>query len=429
MATEWQTLTQQRADLVAASLAVVDAAEQEHRAFTTVEQRQLEANEAELAQLAPRLAAVEARRERERNVPAPDAARPGGPPRSARYADLFGRGALNAGGWGSFNDYLSALDSGRFHPGLVPISAVATGGVGADGGFLVPTEYAAGLLDAALEDEIVRSRAEVWPMASDTRKVAGFDSSSAADGTLFGALTGQWVEQGAEISPQTPQLRFIDLHVRKLAALTEVSNELVADGQNYEQQLGQALVKAISWHLDFAFLRGSGSGQPLGVLNSPVTISVAKESNQAADTITFTNLSTMFSRLHPSCVKNAIFLASPTCIPQLLTLSIAIGTSGAHIPVMSETNGQLTVLTRPIVFTEKLPPLGDSGDILLADFSQYVIGLRQELVLDKSSHAGFTRDTSHYRCIIRADGQPKWSSAYTPRNGSTLSPFVKLDAR
>ena len=37
------------------------------------------------------------------------------------------------------------------------------------------------------------------------------------------------------------------------------------------------------------------------------------------------------------------------------------------------------ILTRPVIFTEKTEKLGDLGDILLADLSQYVVGLRSEM--------------------------------------------------
>ena len=59
---------------------------------------------------------------------------------------------------------------------------------------------------------------------------------------------------------------------------------------------------------------------------------------------------------------------------------------------MNESNGKFTMLTRPVIFTEKTEPLGDQGDILLADLSHYVIGLRNEMRIDLSQHVYFTTD-------------------------------------
>ena len=88
------------------------------------------------------------------------------------------------------------------------------------------------------------------------------------------------------------------------------------------------------------------------------------------------------------------------------------------------------MLTRPVVFTEKTEKLGDKGDIILADFSQYVIGLRSEMRFDTSIHVAFATDEILARLIERHDGQPLWDSALTLEDGTTtVSPFVALAAR
>ena len=58
-----------------------------------------------------------------------------------------------------------------------------------------------------------------------------------------------------------------------------------------------------------------------------------------------------------------------------------------------------------------------------------MIGGLVAMTLDKSMHPGFTRDTSHYRGILRADGQPKWNAVRTPKVGDTVSPFVVTATR
>ena len=133
---------------------------------------------------------------------------------------------------------------------------------------------------------------------------------------------------------------------------------------------------------------------------------------------------------HPASLGNSVWVCNATAIPQLLKLTIPVGTGGSHIPVMSETaTGQFTILTRPVVFTEKLPSLGTVGDILLVDFLQYLIGMRREVVMDKSMHVGFADDETHFRTIVRVDGQGKWSAAYTPANGDSMSWCIALATR
>ena len=97
---------------------------------------------------------------------------------------------------------------------------------------------------------------------------------------------------------------------------------------------------------------------------------------------------------------------------------------------MTESNGQFSILTRPVIFTEKTETLGDKGDIMLADFSQYVVGLRSGMRFDTSVHVAFETDELLSRIIERHDGQPLWDSALTLEDGSTtVSPFVVLAER
>ena len=338
-----------------------------------------------------------------------------------RYAQMFGSNPANTSGFRDFSEFAAAFNSGMWHPSF---QALTTSN---DVGTLIPQQYAAELWDQALEHEVVRSRCRIEPMTADTKSIAGFTHSNGTDAP-FG-ISGGWTVEGSEITPDDPQVRSILLSAKKLAALVQISNEAAADGTSIDAQLTEALSRGLGWLLDVAFLTGTGAGQPLGVLNATCTITVDKEVGQAPDTIIYQNLAKMFSRLAPSSVNNAVWVASPTSIPSLLTLNYAIGTAGAAIPVMSNANGQFTIMTRPVVFTEKLPALGDKGDILLCDFTQYVVGLRSEIVVEKSNMPGFTRDTQYYRAKVRADGMPLWSDAYTPKYGPTLSPFVTLQAR
>jgi len=342
-----------------------------------------------------------------------------------QYADLFG--PADRSPWKTFESYLSVVHSGLHHPDLQ--SLTMGGSSPAGGGWLVPAEFAARMLDKSLESEIVRPRCQVEPMMSDTKKIAGFDSSDNSAGALFGGFTATWAAEADTATDKDAKIRQITLKSGKLYIFTRCSNELIADGLTFEEMLGEALVQSLSWHLDFACLQGTGAGQPRGILSDPALVTVSKESGQPAATILYENIAKMFARLHPGCVGNSVWIANNTTIPQLLRLSIAVGTGGSVVPALTESNGEFRMLTRPCIFTEKLPALGTVGDIILADLSQYSIGLRKEISLEKSIHVGWQNDTSGYRSILRADGQGRWSSALTPRHGDSLSWCVALATR
>lgn len=342
------------------------------------------------------------------------------------HAELFGKPTAAADeGWKGFDDFRATVHGGRADPRVVAATSMG-GAVGSDGGFLIPGQFTAELLDASLEDEVVRPLARVYPMTQgNERKIAGFDGRDHGD-DLHG-LRGVWLEESGTSTRQKAKTRLLRLIAHKLGIYAQASNELIADGMTFEELLGQAMREAIGFDLDEAFLNGNGVAKPLGVLNDPATITIAKEIGQGADTVSYDNLKNMFARMHPAGRRRAVWVANSTAIPELLGLSLVIGTGGSAVPVMSEgSDGSFRILTRPVIFTEKVPALGDRGDISLVDFSQYAIGMRKEAVLDRSNGPGWFEDEGSYRMILRVDGRGRWAAPLAPRNGATLSWAVTL---
>jgi len=56
---------------------------------------------------------------------------------------------------------------------------------------------------------------------------------------------------------------------------------------------------------------------------------------------------------------------------------------------VQEESGKFTLLGKEVLFTEKCPALGAKGDLILADLSQYAIGMRKEIALDRSNVPGW----------------------------------------
>jgi HK97 family phage major capsid protein len=345
-----------------------------------------------------------------------------------RWAEIFGAPRTLAGmGFESSSEFWAALSAHVHHPGLIQAASMGEG-VGSDGGFLVPEELVVEAFDGALEDEPVLRMVQVEGMTSETKRVSGFATKNHSSSGPFG-FSGGWVDEGQPLTPEKATVRSIKLTAKKLALLVQASNEVAADGRGFGSQLDMAMREAMGWLLADAVFNGGGSGQPLGALNGPCTIVVAKESGQGADTIAYQNITKMLSRLLPASMNRAAWFASHTTRPELMKLSVPIGVAGSFVPLQLGADGVYRLLGVPLYWTEHVPALGDQGDLGLYDFSQYVLGIRKAITIDRSAHVGFTSDLMTYRGILRADGEPKHDAAFQPKSGTTQAPFVVLGAR
>lgn len=309
----------------------------------------------------------------------------------------------------------------------------ASSTVPSEGGFLVPEEFRADVLSLSLETGIVRPRAQVVPMATNRLKYPTIDDTSHTS-SVMGGFTAEWTDEGAEIGESDAKFGTIALDAKKLSMYTEAPNELIADSAiSFDAFVRNSLPQVVSYFEDDAFLVGNGAGRPLGVLNTgnAASVAVAKETGQPADTIAWENLAKMYARMLPSSLPRAVWVANIETFPELATMALSVGTGGSAIWINNGAEGPpMTILGRPVLFTEKASALGDLGDINFIDFGYYLIGDRQMMTVDSSPHYKFRNDKTSFRITSRVDGRPWLQSALTPRKGAaTLSPFVKLAAR
>src|SRR5690606_34274109 len=128
---------------------------------------------------------------------------------------------------------------------------------------------------------------------------------------------------------------------------------------------------------------------------------------------------------------NAIWLANHDTLPQLMLMNQAIGTGGAVVWQPSAREGEPELLLgRPIVFTEFTKTIGDAGDIVLGNWSQYLEGTLTPMQQAESMHVRFENHERTFKFWVENDGRCWWRSPLTPKNSAaTLSPFVTLAAR
>jgi HK97 family phage major capsid protein len=302
--------------------------------------------------------------------------------------------------------------------------------VPSEGGFLIPETLRSQLLSVALETAIVRPRAFIVPMETLRVPFPAIDSTSNVS-SVFGGIVAFWTEEGAQLQESQASFGRVVLDAKKLTALAHVPNELISDSLiSFQAFIDQKFPEAITWYEDIGFLTGTGVGEPLGVLNGNAAVT---ETRSAGDL--FSDVIAMYARMLPSSLGRAVWVASIDAFPSLASMALTRGTDGIASPAVWLNNGQLiegppmTILGRPVVFTEKVPQFTATGGLSFIDFGYYLVGDRQVMSALSSPHFKFDTDQTSFRIIQRVDGRPWLNSAITPKNGSaTLSPIVKLAA-
>jgi HK97 family phage major capsid protein len=303
-----------------------------------------------------------------------------------------------------------------------------------DGGFLVPETLRSQLLEVALETAVVRPRATVVPMESARVPFPMIDSTSNAS-SVFGGMVAYWGEEGATLTDSSAKFGRIVLDAKKLTGLSAVPNELLSDSLiSFSALIERLWPEAVSFYEDVAFLGGSGTGEPLGLIgaSNPASVAVTAETGQATGTVLYENIVKQYSRMLPSSLSRAVWIVSPDTIPELFTMALSVGTGGNAIFVANAQGpAPLTIFGRPVIVSEKASAVGTRGDVVFVDLSYYLVGDRQQMSVSSSTDYNFGSDKTTFRIIQRVDGRPWLQSAITPRNGSTntLSPFVEIASR
>jgi len=306
--------------------------------------------------------------------------------------------------------------------------------VPADGGFLIPERLRSDILQVALETAVVRPRAQVIPMDSLRVPIPMIDTTSNVS-SVFGGVVCYWTEEGAQLIESQATFGRVVLDAKKLTGYAEVPNELLADAPAFSSFFDTIFPRAIAWYEDVAFMNGTGVGEPLGFVNCPASVQVSKETGQSTGTIVWENIIKMFARMLPTALGNAVWIASIDTFPELATMALSVGTGGGPVWMGNYTNPgastpPITILGRPVHFTEKTPQLSTTGDINFVDMSYYLIGDRQMMQSASSEQYRFQNDKTAFRVIERLDGRPWIQSSITPHNGGpNLSPFVQLQTR
>lgn len=296
-----------------------------------------------------------------------------------------------------------------------------TEGTGSAGGLLVPDQIAEGILALRQNAAVLRGLFSQVNVSSDTLRIA----------SVTGGLTAGWVAELATKPNADLAFGEISTNVFTAAGLAVASNQLLQDAtSSVDQLVNSDLARRLANLEEIAFINGSGSGQPLGILQtSGIQTEVYNDASPTvpelldaivnAITKIYTNYYgapdaiVMHPRTWAYLVKardaNASYLIGPPAG------AVDARRPTDALPGFNQTGLQRGTLFGVPVYTSANIPTnlggGTESTIIVGNFKEALILDRQGITLDESKHVYFTSNQT----VFRAEERVGFTAARYPK--------------
>ena len=328
----------------------------------------------------------------------------------------------------SFGDFLVAIKRGdeKRLSGIYGSVKDLGEGSGAAGGFLVPEEYSTNLLQVAAVQNQIYGRVQHIPVTRESGTYPALDqyfTPTAGSGqTAFaGGVKGTFTAPGAQFQETEPSFSKLSWRLNKVGGITEVENELIEDSPFAIEALLRGLFAvAIAARNERNILRGSGVGEPLGILNCEAAVGV---DDATTGDFKWDDVASMYSRFK-SVGGSPVWVIHPSVWPKIMKM-----TNGSTAVWQANMQGAPANLLNgyPILVSEHMNQIDNTGSVLLADLSGYLFFEKSGLSIAYSDQVGFTRDVGVWRFRQRNDGRSWLLDAITlgdAQGSYSVSPFI-----
>ncbi|MGE6693342.1 phage major capsid protein [Sphingobium limneticum] len=423
-----------RTALVAQMRTMIEAAEGENRDFTAEEVTAYDGLKAQLDGLDSRIARLTGLQTAETasSTVIPAVARggqvtvPQGPHGKTEFESL--------------GEFLSAVRFNQNDPRLNYVENAAANADGqidasmrmdndVQGGFMVPPQLSSTIMKVEPQNALVRPNATVIPAGSPPDAgitIPALDQSGQNPKNMFGGVEFKWIGEGEEKPETDAKLKGVTLTPHEIAGFVTITDKLLRNWQASGAFIENLFNGAAASAEDFAFQRGDGVHKPMGALNAPATKWVNR---LTANQVKYEDLAAMVARI---LMRGGapIWSIPQAVLPSLLTMTDPAGhyiwkANSAVDAAVSGVAG--TLLGYPVRWNNRAPLLGSRGDLLLADWSHYLIKDGSGPFVATSEHVKFTSNQTVIKFFWNVDGAPWLNAPITEENGWEVSPFVALD--
>ena len=342
-------------------------------------------------------------------------------------------------GWKSFGEFAKSVHLADTNQHRDPRLTKAPSGMNtilpSQGGHAVPETFMNNLMSSIVLDP-ANLAAQVTRLdgIKGSLEILLAEDNDRSGGVVMGGTRAYRLPEANQFTATKPAMKSITYDPKALVVATYVTDKLMSQaGSVIEQYITAAAQEAFNYKLNDEIIRGTGAaGQFKGLLSSGSLITVAKEVGQANDTIVTENIVKMAASMRPQLRARGVWILNPDAEAQLSLLNVGTGTGGALVFMPPNALSQApfgTLYGRPILYNEHASALGDVGDVIFADLSQYMMVTGGPTESAVSMHLRFDYLESVFRWVLYCDGQPMQDTVYKPAKGANKSAYVTLAAR
>ena len=301
-----------------------------------------------------------------------------------------------------------------------------------NGSYLVPIEFPAMVIEAAIKQSPVLNNVWRYPMNAS---IVSLPKLTQSDGSYFGGVTFQEAGgvtynsgvvkntgEGVQITPKKADIERIVLLAKKVVAGVILTDEIIQDSViNIVNYMTGLLVRAWQYRLEYYVIQGNGATQPLGITRD-VDIIASAVPRLVQGSLNYQDLIKVDGEL------DEIFAGSEFWLMRRKTLAnLRLKTDKVGQPIVRETWGERmgtplmtpTILDHPYHVTKNVPALGQTGDVIIANLGMYILGMRSDMRIDISDAPRFEYDETNVRFVARLDGKPGTAFAFKMLKGAT----------
>lgn len=267
-------------------------------------------------------------------------------------------------------------------------------GTDSAGGFTVPTPLANDFIDLMRsQTRAIQAGAMTVPMDSATLAIARLESDP----------TVAWRAENASIAEGDPTFGRTLFEAKTIAGKVTLSRELADDSINVGRMIQTALAGAMAVELDRAAIYGDGQNNaPTGVWHTSGINSVSMGTNGAALANYDKLLDAVFELKNDNAADPTAMIANPRTEIALAKLKDA-DSNPLRVPELVSRIPLLSTTSAPVDETEGTADTASS--IVFGDFTQLMIGMRQQLEIRVYDHTMTTNGQLTVLAWMRADAQ------------------------